>query len=318
MNKWLISLGILASGAAWGQAYPNKVVRLVNPYAAGGPTEAVARELANGLSQEFGQQVIVDSRPGGGTVIGADMVAKSTPDGYTLLAATVAPLIVQPAINNTLPYNAAKDFIPVGLYATIPNLIAVYPGTPIKSLKELIDYARANPGKLNYASAGTGSGPHLGGELFKSMTNTQITHVPYKGAAPAVVDVIAGQVEVSFVNITPQVQHVKAGKLRALAIAGERRSALLPDVPTATEAGVAGYIAESWNGVVAPSATPRAVVDTLSNTMKKVMAKPEVKAKMLAMGAEVTPMGPEEFAAYLKADEVRLVPIIKKLDMKLN
>ena len=318
MNKWLISLGILASGAAWGQAYPNKVVRLVNPYAAGGPTEAVARELANGLSQEFGQQVIVDSRPGGGTVIGADMVAKSAPDGYTLLAATVAPLIVQPAINNTLPYNAAKDFIPVGLYATIPNLIAVYPGTPIKSLKELIDYARANPGKLNYASAGTGSGPHLGGELFKSMTNTQITHVPYKGAAPAVVDVIAGQVEVSFVNITPQVQHVKAGKLRALVIAGERRSALLPDVPTATEAGVAGYIAESWNGVVAPSATPRAVVDTLSNTMKKVMAKPEVKAKMLAMGAEVTPMGPEEFAAYLKADEVRLVPIIKKLDMKLN
>ena len=219
-------MGVLASQSAWGQAYPNKVVRLVNPYAAGGPTEAVARELANGLSQEFGQQVIVDSRPGGGTVIGADMVAKSAPDGYTLLAATVAPLIVQPAINNTLPYNAAKDFTPVGLYATIPNLIAVYPGTPIKSLKELIDYARANPGKLNYASAGTGSGPHLGGELFKSMTNTQITHVPYKGAAPAVVDVIAGQVEVSFVNITPQVQHVKAGKLRALAIAGERRSAL--------------------------------------------------------------------------------------------
>ncbi len=318
MNKWLILLGIFASQAAWGQAYPNKVVRLVNPYAAGGPTEAVARELANGLSQEFGQQVIVDSRPGGGTVIGADMVAKSVPDGYTLLAATVAPLIVQPAINNTLPYNAARDFIPVGLYATIPNLIAVFPGTPVKSLKELIDYARANPGKLNYASAGTGSGPHLGGELFKAMTGTQITHVPYKGAAPAVVDVIAGQVEVSFVNITPQVQHVKAGKLRALAIAGERRSALLPDVPTATEAGVPGYIAESWNGVVAPSATPRAVIDTLSNMMKKVMAKPEVRAKMLAMGAEVTPMGPEEFAAYLKADEVRLLPIIRKLDMKLN
>ena len=318
MNKWLILLGIFTSHAAWGQAYPNKVVRLVNPYAAGGPTEAVARELANGLSQEFGQQVIVDSRPGGGTVIGADMVAKSVPDGYTLLAATVAPLIVQPAINNTLPYNAARDFIPVGLYATIPNLIAVFPGTPVKSLKELIDYARANPGKLNYASAGTGSGPHLGGELFKAMTGTQITHVPYKGAAPAVVDVIAGQVEVSFVNITPQVQHVKAGKLRALAIAGERRSALLPDVPTATEAGVPGYIAESWNGVVAPSATPRAVVDTLSNMMKKVMAKPEVRAKMLAMGAEVTPMGPEEFAAYLKADEVRLLPIIRKLDMKLN
>jgi tripartite-type tricarboxylate transporter receptor subunit TctC len=318
MNKWLILLGIFTSHAAWGQAYPNKVVRLVNPYAAGGPTEAVARELANGLSQEFGQQVIVDSRPGGGTVIGADMVAKSAPDGYTLLAATVAPLIVQPAINNTLPYNATRDFVPVGLYATIPNLIAVFPGTPVKSLKELIDYARANPGKLNYASAGTGSGPHLGGELFKAMTGTQITHVPYKGAAPAVVDVIAGQVEVSFVNITPQVQHVKAGKLRALAIAGERRSALLPDVPTATEAGVPGYIAESWNGVVAPSATPRAVVEVLSATMRKVMAKPEVRAKMLAMGAEVTPMGPEEFAAYLKADEVRLLPIIRKLDMKLN
>ena len=311
----LMALGL---APALAQNWPTKPVRIINPYAAGGPTELVARELANALSVDLGQQFIVESRPGGGTIIGAEIVAKANPDGYTLLATTLASVIVQPAINPKLPYNAEKDLIPVGLYSTIPNLIAVHPSVPVKTVRELIDYAKKEGSKLNYGSAGPGTGPHLAGELFKRMAGVEMTHVGYKGAAPAVLDIVAGQIQVSFLNITPQVPHVKAGKLRALAVTGAHRSALLPDVPTVNELALPGYVTESWNGIMTTGGTPRPVIDTLSRAMLRVMATDNMKNRMMTLGADVTPLGPDEFAAYVKADDKRLTPIIKSLDMKSN
>jgi tripartite-type tricarboxylate transporter receptor subunit TctC len=316
LRRALIALCLAAAQGAWAQGWPAKVVRIVNPYAAGGPTELLLRELANGLSAELGQQVIIENKPGGGTVIGAEHVAKSPGDGYTLFSASVASMIVQPAINPNLPYNPKRDFVPVGMFATVPNLVTVHPSVPVKTIGELIEYAKRNPGKLNYASAGPGTGPHLGGELFNEMAGVQMTHVPYKGAAPGVVDVVGGQVQVSFLNITPQLPHVKAGRLRALAIAGARRSNLLPEVPTVSESGLPGYIAESWNGLVAPAGTPKPAIDMLAQGIVKVMNGAKTRERVAALGAEVTPMGPEEFAAYLKADEARILPIVKRLGLK--
>lgn len=316
LKRFLIALVVLAAQGAWAQAWPTKVVRIINPYAAGGPTELLLRELAAGLSTEIGQQVIIEAKPGGGTVIGAEYVAKSPGDGYTLFSASVASMIVQPVINRQLPYDPKRDFVPVGMFATVPNLITVHPSVPVKTIGELIEHAKKNPGKLNYASAGPGTGPHIGGELFNAMAGVQMTHVPYKGAAPGVVDVVGGQVQVSFLNITPQLAHVKAGRLRPLAIAGAQRSNLLPEVPTVSESGLPGYIAESWNGLVAPAGTPRSIVDTLARGIVKVMNSARTKERVAALGADVTPMGPEAFAAYLKADEARILTIIKRLDIK--
>ncbi len=309
---------LLAAQSAAAQGYPSKVIRIINPYAAGGPSELVARELAAGLGQELGQQVIIESKPGGGTVIAADYVAKAAPDGHTLLLATAAPLIVQPIMQPRLPYDAKRDFAPVGMFATVPNLITVHPSLPVHSIGELIELARKEPGKLNYASAGPGTGPHLAGELFNSMAKVNLVHVAFKGAAPAVPEVLAGRVQVSFLNITPQMAHVRAGKLRPLGIASARRSSLLPDVPTVSESGLAGFIIESWNGIAAPAGTPQPVIETLSRAVVKVMSAPAAKERLQKMGAESTPMGREEFAAYLKADEARIGPIVRKLEMKSN
>jgi tripartite-type tricarboxylate transporter receptor subunit TctC len=313
-------LGTAASAvyAQGNDAWPNRPLRVINPYAPGGPSDNIVRLLAEGIGSELGQAVIVESKPGGGTAIGANYVAHAAADGYTLLLGTVAPLIVQPNINKALPYNVAKDFTPVGMFATVPNLISVHPSVPVNSLAELISYAKANPGKLNYASAGLGSGPHLGGELFCKLTNVQLTHVPYAGAAPAVLAVLGDQVQVSFVNITPQIPHVKAGKLRALAIGSAKRSSIFPDVPTVAESGVPGYVSESWNGLMAPTGTPRVAIDRIYAAMKVTMNKAAAQSTVATLGGEVTLLGPNEFGAYMKADEARLAPIIKSLNLSPN
>ncbi len=316
LKRFLVLLCAFASQAVLAQGYPSKVVRLINPYAAGGPSELVARELVAGLALEFNHQVIIESKPGGGTVIGADYVAKSAPDGYTLLLASAAPLIVQPLIMDKMPYDAQRDLVPVGMFATVPNLVAVNPSLPVTSIKELIEYARREPGKLNYASAGVGTGPHLAGELFKRMAGVDLTHVAFKGAAPAVPEVLAGRVQVSFLNLPPQLAHVKAGKLRALAVASAQRSSLLPEVPTVSEAGLPNFVIESWNGIAVPAQTPRPIVEALSRAIVRAMNRPEAKARLQTMGADATPMGHEEFAAYIRADAARLTPIIKSLDLK--
>jgi tripartite-type tricarboxylate transporter receptor subunit TctC len=311
-----VLLCALASEAALAQAYPAKLLRIINPYAAGGPSELVARELAAGLALELNQQVIIESKPGGGTVIGAEYVAKSAPDGYTLLLAAAAPLIVQPLIMEKMPYDAQRDLAPVAMFATVPNLVTVNPSLPVTSIRELIEHARKEPGKLNYASAGVGTGPHLAGELFKRMAGVDLAHVAFKGAAPAVPEVLAGRVQVSFLNLPPQLAHVKAGKLRALAVASAQRSSLLPEVPTVSESGLPNFIIESWNGIAVPAQTPRPIVEALSRAIVKAMNRPEAKARLQTMGADATPMGHEEFAAYIRADAARLTPLIKSLDLK--
>ncbi|CAN5714387.1 tripartite tricarboxylate transporter substrate binding protein [soil metagenome] len=299
-------------------AWPDKLIRIINPYAAGGPSDTIVRMMAEGMSAELGQRVIVENKPGGGTVIGANLVAHAPPDGYNLLLATVAPLIVQQAINPSLPYDAHKDFAMVGMFATVPNLIAVNPALPVNNIAELIDYAKKNPGKLNFASAGAGTGPHLGGELFNQMAKVKLTHVPFAGAAPAVLGVLGGDVQVSFVNITPQIQQVKAGKLRPLAMGSERRSTIFPEVPTVAESGLPGFLSESWNGIAAPAGTPQPIIDKLYAAMAKVMAQPKVLETLVTLGAEATVLGPKEFGAYVKADEDRQVPIIKALNLTAN
>ena len=321
LRRALLAAALAALGAApcaMAQTWPDKLIRIINPYAPGGPSGTIVNLLAEGLTAELGQRVIVESKPGAGTVIGAAFVAKAPPDGYTLLLATVAPLVVQPAIGAPLPYDASRDFALVGMFATVPNLIAVHPSVPVHSLKELIDYAAKNPGKLNYASAGAGTGPHLGGELFNQMAGVKLMHVPYGGAAPAVLGVLGGQVEVSMVNVTPQFPHIKAGKLRPLAIGSSRRSSLLPDVPTVAESGLPGYVSESWNGLAAPAGTPRPVIDKLYAAMARVMTSAKVKDVLTTLGAEITLAGPEEFAAYVKADEKRLAPIVRTLGLTTN
>jgi len=318
LRRAMLLAAVCAAPCAMAQVWPDKLIRIINPYAPGGPSGAIVNLLAEGLTAELGQRVIVESKPGAGTVIGAAFVAKAPADGYTLLLATVAPLVVQPAISTTLPYDAKRDLALVGMFATVPNLIAVHPSVPAQNLKELIDHAAKNPGRLNYASAGAGTGPHLGGELFNQMAGVKIAHVPYAGAAPAVLGVLGGQVEVSMVNITPQLQHVKAGKLRAIALGGSRRSSLLPDVPTVAESGLPGYVSESWNGLAVPAGTPRPVIDKLYAAMARVMATAKVKDTLAVLGADVTLAGPEEFAAYVRADEKRLVPIIRTLGLTTN
>jgi tripartite-type tricarboxylate transporter receptor subunit TctC len=318
-KRWIALLGLsMGCVLAQAQAWPDKVIRIINPYAAGGPSDIIVRMLADGLTTELGQRVIVENKPGAGTLIGATFVAKAAPDGYTLLLATVAPLVVQPTINKNMPFDAQKDFALVGMFATVPNLISVHPSVPVSNISELIAFANKNPGKLNYASAGAGTGPHLGGELFSRMSGVKLTHVAYAGAAPAVLGVLSGQVEISFVNITPQIQHVKAGKLRPLAIGSSRRSTLFPDVPTVAEAGLPGYLSESWNGIAAPANTPKAIINRLDKAMAKVMGSPKALELLASLGAEPTVMGPDEFAAYVKSDEKQLAPVIKSLGLQNN
>ena len=314
----LVASLMCAGSSQAADPWPGRPLRVINPYAPGGPSDNVVRLLADGIAGELGQPVVVESKPGGGTAIGANFVAHAPADGYTFLLGTVAPLIVQPAINKALPYNVAKDFTPVGMFATVPNLISVNPAVPVNSLAELISYAKANPGKLNYASAGLGTGPHLGGELFCKLTGVKLTHVPYAGAAPAVLAVLGDQVQVAFVNITPQIQHVKSGRLRPLAMGGARRSALFPDVPTVAESGVPGYVSESWNGLMAPAGTPKAVIDRLYAAMQTTMNRAAVQGAVATMGGEVTLLNTADFGAYMKADEQRLIPIIQSLNLSAN
>ena len=319
IQRLLVAAGCLlaaTAGHAQTAAYPNKPIRLVNPYGAGGPVDTIAREVSAALSAELGQQVIVDVKSGGGTVIGANVVAKAPADGYTLLLGTQAPLIVQPAINSQLPYDAVKDFVPVAMFVTVPGIISVPADSPLKSLKDLVDEGKRQPGAINYASAGNGTGSHLGGELFNQLTGAKLAHVPYRGAAPGTIALLGHEVQVGFVNITPQLAHLEAGRLRALAVTGSARSTALPNVPTAAEAGVPGLVAESWYGLFAPAGTPPAALAKLASAMEKVMAQPALKAKLGEQGAEITYMGTDAFTTYLSDDRKRLLPLIKAIGLK--
>src|SRR5215470_9319162 len=301
----------LVSVAASAQDYPNKPVRIVVPYAAGGGTDALARYLAHGLERQFRQPFVIENRPGQGTAIGAAYVARAAPDGYALLAATSSTLAINPSVYKKLPYDPLTDFAPLSLIAAVPFVLVVNPSLPATSVAELVALAKSKPGELSYASGGMGAPHHIYMELFKRMTGTDIKHVPYRGGGPALADVVAGHVPIMFGDVGQVTGLVREGQVRALGVTVGRRVETIPDVPTMVEAGLAGFEANSWQSLVAPANLPPPIVTALSKALTAVLAEPATREHFLKLGMQPLSSTPEEFTAYLRAEIAKWAPIIK-------
>jgi tripartite-type tricarboxylate transporter receptor subunit TctC len=314
--KKLLLLVILCSGSALAQQWPSKPIRYIVPFPPGAFNDTLARTLAAELPKTLGQPVIVENRPGGNTIIGTEMAAKSPPDGYTLFGAALPFSVIQSLYKTS--FDVTKDFAPITLAGVTPNLLVANPGVPFNDVKGLIAYARANPGKLNYASTGNGTSNHLSFELFKTMTKTQVTHVPYKGSAPAVTDLIAGQVQVMFDNTPNVLPHVKAGKLKALGVSSKARSQLAPEVPSVDEAGVPGYDVTVWFGVLTVAGTPADIVKRLNTDMVKILTSPEVKERITKSGVDVVASSPEHFSGFLKSEVARWAKVVQEANIKAD
>jgi tripartite-type tricarboxylate transporter receptor subunit TctC len=305
--------------AALAQDYPNRPVRMVVGFPPGGGTDVVARILSPKLAEFLGQPVVIENRPGATGTVAAGMVAKSPPDGYTVMMGHVSVNAIAPALFKNLSYDVIKDFAPVAIAAAVPHFVVVHPSVPAQSLREMIDFVKARPGKLTYPSAGNGSMPHLAGEVFKSLAGLDILHVPYKGTGQSMADLLGGQHVVAFDTMPASAPHVRSGKLRALAVSSARRLPAFPDVPTAEEAGVSGYVITTWYGVFAPAGTPPAIVNRLHADIVKAMQTPEVKEKLGGIGADGSvSRSPEEFAALVKADTARYAKVIKDIGLKID
>jgi tripartite-type tricarboxylate transporter receptor subunit TctC len=303
---------------ATAQTYPTKPVRFVVPYPPGGATDILARMIGGKLSNSLGQQFLVDNRPGAGQKIGTGMVAKSAPDGHTILLVSVTHSI-NPALDANLPYDSLKDFAPITLAASSPNVVVVHPSVPVKSVKELIALAKSRPGELNMATSGNGSGGHLAGALFQSMAGVKMTTVPYKGGGPAYVDLIGGQVQVMFTSPNPTLSYAKAGKLRALAMTGAKRSPAAPELPTIAEAaGLPAYEASLWYGIVAPGGTPDTIVRLLHREITKALGSTDVREPLAARGVEVIGSTPEEFVKHIRSETEKWAKVIKEANIRAN
>lgn len=306
-----LAAATLSLGAA-AQAYPTKPITIVVPFSAGGTTDILARLVGQYLTTELGQSVVVDNKAGAGGNIGGALVAKAPADGYTLFMGTVGTHAINAALYKKMPFDHVKDFAPLSRVANVPNLLVAHPSQPFKTVPEMIAYAKANPGKINFGSPGNGASPHLSGELFKSMAKVELTHIPYKGSAPAVSDLLGNQIAIMFDNMPSVIPHVRSGKLRAIAISTAKRSPELPDVPTIAEAGVPGYEAVSWFGLFAPAATPKPVLDKLSTALSKVLANPEVQKKISAQGGETVNETPAQFAAFIRSETTKWGKVVKE------
>lgn len=302
--------------AAFAQSSSDKVMRIVVPFAAGGPTDILARVLAPKLAASLKRNVIVENRVGGTGSIGATFVAKSAPDGDTLLLGTSSIMAASPNLTPNLTYDPVNDFVPISLIATIENLLVINPNVPAKNVKELVAYAKANPNKLSYASSGIGSTYHLGAELFAAQTGIEWTHIPYKGAAPAIQDVLAGHVQVMFDNTSSAIPNVKAGKLRALGVASLKRYPTLPDLPTIAEEGVPGYETTIWLGFFAPAKTPPAVLQKLNKDIQEAVNSAEYKEKLIALDIQPKVSSSQELATFLKTDLAKWAKVIKDANIK--
>ena len=307
MRKALGALGVifltLLSPVAWGDDYPGKPVKLIVPFAPGGSVDIVGRILAQQMGEDLKQSIVVENRAGAGGNIGFEALAKSAPDGYTLGMAS-STMAVNVSLYKSIGFDPLKDFAPISLVAMQPNVLMVNPELPVKTVAELIAYAKANPGKLNFASSGIGASQHLAGELFKSRTGVDMIHVPYKGGGPAIADVVAGRVQVMFETIPNSISYIQSGQLRALAVTVNERSAQLPNVPTMTEAGVQGYESRGWLGVMAPAGTPRPIIEKLVAAVHKAVATPAVNKRLVELGLEIKTSTPAEFSAFI-ATEVK-------------
>jgi len=298
------------------QAYPNKPVRLVVPFAAGGSTDIIARTIGQKLNEAWGQPVLVDNRPGGSTVIGTDIVAKAPPDGYTLLV-TPAPFTIVPSMTTTkLPYDPAKDFEPVTLINTTALVVVVHPGVPAKSIKELTALAKRKPGALNFGSSGSGGSNHLAGELFNAMAGVKMTHIPYKGNAPALIDLVGGHVDVVFNGLTSALPLIKGGKLRALAVTSLQRAASMPDMPTLDELGLKGFQAVAWNGLTAPARTSKDIVARLNADVVKIVRSPDLVERLKAEGSDAVGSSTPEYAAFLRDEIAKWAKVIQFAGVK--
>jgi tripartite-type tricarboxylate transporter receptor subunit TctC len=301
----------LAGTAAAAQSYPEKPIRMITPYAPGGGSDTLARILGQKLLEAWGQPVVVDNRPGGGGIIGAETVARASPDGYTLLVTPSAVLTINPHLYSSLRYDTFRDFAPVTIASNSPYFLVVHPKIPATNVRELIVYAKANPGKMNYSSSGSGSSTHLAGVLFNQLAGVDIVHIPYKGAAPAIVDLLAGNIQMRFSSVVPVLPHVKSGRLRGIAISSAKRYGPLPDVPTIAESGLPGYTVESFYAVVAPAGTSRAIIAKLNAELVRNLKSAEVAAHMAADGAEVIGSSPAELAKTLRDDYARWAKPVK-------
>jgi tripartite-type tricarboxylate transporter receptor subunit TctC len=290
------------SAAASAQQYPNRPIRFVVPFAPGGSTDTLARTLGQKLTDALQQQVVVDNRSGANGNIGMEIVAHSAPDGYTIVLGYIANLGIEPSLYAKLPFDPVRDYAPITQLASSPNILAVHPSLPVKSFPELIAYAKANPRKLNFASSGIGSIGHLTGELLNRSAGVDMVHVPYKGSGQAVIDLLGGQVQMMFSGMSSVMQHIKGGKLRALAVTGAQRSPAVPDVPTIAESGFPGFEATAWYGVLATAGTPKTIVSRLHDEIVRALALPDVKERLNNVGFELVGGTPEEFAAFIKSE----------------
>lgn len=298
--------------------WPTKTIRFVIPFPAGGTTDIIGRIIAAELHKAWDESVIADNRAGAGGNIGAEAVARAAPDGYTMLVCTVGTHAINESLYSKLNFEPRKDFAPVTLFAMVPNVVVVHPSVKAESIQELIALLKANPGKINYASSGNGTSIHLSAELFKTMTGTEMVHIPYRGSAPAVTDLLAGTVSVMFDNLPSAMPHIKAGKLRALAVTSANRSPSLPDVPTVAEAGVPGYDASSWFGLVAPAGTPKAIVDKTQQAVAEALKLPDVREKLSAQGAEPVGNTPEEFAKFIEQETEKWGKVVRDSGAKVD
>ncbi len=316
--RFLLLLVLAAvAGPVLAQAWPAKPVTLVVPFPPGGTTDVLARALADRLQAALGQPVVVESKPGAGATLGADLVAKSRPDGYTLLMGAVHHTIAS-SVYRKLPYDFAKDFAPVSTVALVPNVLVVNANNPAKNVAELVAQAKAAPEKLSYGSNGNGTAQHLIGTQFENLTGTRIGHIPYKGSGPLTTDLIGGQITMSFDTVTPVLPHIKAGKLRALAVTTGQRSSALPEVPTLEEAGVKGIATGTWFGVLAPAATPREIVARLNAEIVKLLGAPEFRARLQEIGAEPVGNSPDQMAAQIKADTEKFARLVKDAKVTID
>ncbi|RZT41444.1 Bug family tripartite tricarboxylate transporter substrate binding protein [Cupriavidus agavae] len=325
MQHWLRLFGLglatsltLAAAPASADSYPSKPIRMIVPFPASGATDLLARAIAQKVGQNMGQQIVVDNRPGAGGAIGSDMAAKAAPDGYTIMIATTSTHSIGPFINTHLPYNTESDFTPIGQVATATNVLVVPNSLPVKNVKELIDYAKKHPGELNYASSGNGTVVHLTAEAFKAQSGVFITHIPYRGTALAVPDLISGKVQVLFDSIVSGMPHVKDGKLKALAVTSMKRSPLAPELPTASESGLPGFESDTWFGIYGPKGLSPEIVARLNAEFNKAIQSQDVKDRLAKLGAEPVGGTPAQFAAMVKKDSARWGKLIKDRKIQVD
>ncbi len=314
----LIVLAMALAGIAPAQAqYPNKPIRFILPYPPGGGTDTLGRIVGPKLAELLGQQVVIDNRPGAAANIGAEVAAKMPPDGYTLLMGNVAHAI-NASLYSKLGYDLVRDFAPVSLLASTPNIVVVHPSVPAKSVKELIALAKARPGQLDFASSGSGSSAHLAGELFNNMAGLKMNHVPYKGGGPAVVALVGGHVAVGFATTPSVIQHVKSGKMRGLAVTSAERSPSAPELPTVSEAGLRGYEAGTWYGMLVPTGTPGGIISRLHAESVKLLKSPDVKGRLDATGFEPIGTAPEQFGAYIRSEIEKWAKVVKNAGVRVE